>query len=158
MRTCLVAVTSNSGNVNLYIGSKDLGVMGFDSKFNLSKRSVSGILTVDTVADFLPRKGPLRQRRTGIAYVSNVAVRKPDRRKGIAKLLLAEAESKALSWGCRSIALHCDVNNAAATRLYTWQGFKIIKVPENARWPQPKTSPNPRFFFMMKHLASKGIP
>ncbi|KAI0530559.1 hypothetical protein KFK09_000103 [Dendrobium nobile] len=154
-RTCLVAVAGASGNDNLYIGSKDFKIGGFDGKFNLSRESVAGILTVDTLADYLPRKGPLRQKRTGIAYISNVAVRNADRRKGIAKLLIAKAEARALSWGCRSIALHCDVNNAAATRLYKSQGFKVIAVPDNSRWPQPKTAPNLQFYFMMKLLTSK---
>ncbi|KAJ4893051.1 Acyl-CoA N-acyltransferase protein [Raphanus sativus] len=54
---------------------------------------VAGILTVDTVTDYLPRKGPLCQRRTGIAYISNVAVRESFRRKGIAKRLVWKAEA-----------------------------------------------------------------
>lgn len=135
-RTCLVAVTGNAG--------EDL--------FFLSKGYVTGILTVDTVADFLPRKGPLRQRRTGIAYISNVAVRERFRRKGVAKKLIAKAEAKAKSWGCRAIALHCEVNNTGATKLYTSQGFRCIKVPEGANWPHPRTSPDTQFSFMMKLL------
>lgn len=92
-------------------------------------------------------------RRTGIAYISNVAVRETDRRKGIAKMLIAEAEAKARSWGCRSVALHCDANNLAAVRLYKGRGFKIIKVPKQAKWPQPKTAPGMQFDFMMKLLS-----
>ncbi|XP_020579276.1 uncharacterized protein LOC110023956 [Phalaenopsis equestris] len=156
MGTCLVAVTGATRNDNLYIGSKYLKIGGLDGKFNISRESVAGILTVDTLADYLPRKGPLRQRRTGIAYISNVAVRKADRRKGIAKLLLAKAEGRALSWGCRSIALHCDVNNTAAVRLYKSEGFKIITLPDDCRWPQPKTAPNIQFYLMMKLLSSKA--
>lgn len=120
----------------------------------LHNHQVAGILTLDTLADFLPRKGPLRQRRTGIAYVSNVAVRERDRCKGIAKRLMISAEAQAKKWGCRAIALHCDVNNPAATQLYKGQGFKCIKVPERAQWPQPKTTPNVHFSFMMKLLLS----
>lgn len=90
--------------------------------------------------------------RTGIAYISNVAVREKFRQKGIAKLLVAKAESQARSWGCRAIALHCDLKNPAATKLYKGQGFKCIKVPEGANWPQPKTSPDINFHFMMKLL------
>jgi len=90
--------------------------------------------------------------RTGIAYISNVAVRERFRRKGIAKRLIAKAEAQARSWGCRSIALHCDLNNPGATKLYKGQGFKCIKVPDGASWPQPKTSPDIKFNFMMKLL------
>lgn len=94
--------------------------------------------------------------RTGIAYISNVAVRERFRRKGIAKKLIAKAEAKARSWGCRAIALHCDISNPGATKLYTGQGFKIIKVPEAANWPQPRISPDVQFCFMMKLLNTKG--
>ncbi|KAI4346333.1 hypothetical protein L6164_007239 [Bauhinia variegata] len=141
-RTCLVAVIGNSLDDTFF----------FDGKFSLNRGYVAGILTVDTVADFLPRKGPLRERRTGIAYISNVAVREKFRRRGIAKRLIAKAESQARSWGCRAIALHCDLNNPVATKLYQGQGFKCIKVPEGANWPQPKTSPDIKFNFMMKLL------
>lgn len=151
-RTCLVAVTGSSDEDTFFIGSEDLKIGGFDGKFCLNKGYVTGILTVDTVADFLPRKGPLRNRRTGIAYVSNVAVRDRFRRKGIAKKLIVKAEALAKSWGCRSIALHCDLNNPGAVDLYKGQGFKSIKVPEGAKWPQPKTAPDVQFNFMMKIL------
>lgn len=90
--------------------------------------------------------------RTGIAYVSNVAVRDRFRRKGIAKKLVVRAEALAKSWGCRAIALHCDLNNPGAVDLYKGQGFKSIKVPEGAKWPQPKTTPDVQFSFMMKIL------
>ncbi|KAL2227754.1 UNVERIFIED_CONTAM: hypothetical protein Sindi_2134100 [Sesamum indicum] len=151
-RTCLVAVTGSSGEDSFFVGSDNFKIGGLDGKFSLNKGYVAGILTVDTVADFLPRKGPLRQRRTGIAYVSNVAVRERFRRKGIAKRLIAKAEAKAKTWGCRSIALHCDLNNPGATKLYMSQGFKCIKVPEGANWPQPRTSADVQFNFMMKLL------
>ncbi|KAK9283007.1 hypothetical protein L1049_011234 [Liquidambar formosana] len=151
-RTCLVAVIGCSVNDTFFIGSEDFKIGAFDGKFSLNKGYVAGILTVDTVADFLPRKGPLRQRRTGIAYISNVAVRERFRRKGIAKRLISKAETQARSWGCRAIALHCDLNNPGATKLYRGQGFRSIRVPQGANWPQPKTSPDIQFNFMMKLL------
>lgn len=94
----------------------------------------------------------LKYCRTGIAYISNVAVREKFRRKGVAKQLVAKAELHARSWGCRAIALHYDLKNPAATKLYQGQGFRRIKVPEGANWPQPKTSPDINFNFMMKLL------
>ncbi|KAL5733495.1 hypothetical protein ACOSQ2_033187 [Xanthoceras sorbifolium] len=153
-RTCLVAVVGSSVDETLFLGSEDIKIGGFNGKFSLNRGYVAGILTVDTLADFLPRKGPLRQRRTGIAYISNVAVRERFRRKGIAKRLIAKAEAQARSWGCRTIALHCDLNNPGATKLYKGQGFRSIKVPEGANWPQPRTSPDIRFHFMMKLLSN----
>lgn len=83
-----------------------------------------------------------------------MAVRENFRRKGIAKRLVEKAEYQARTWGCRAIALHCDLNNPVATKLYQGQGFKSIKVPEGANWPQPKTSPDVRFNFMMKLLSN----
>lgn len=149
MRTCLVAVNSNSVNSSFNIECGDATDANFE-KYNLSRGSVAGILTLDTVADYLPRRGPLKQRRTGIAYIANVAVRKEERRKGIAKMLVQEAEARARSWGCRSMALHCDVNNVAALRLYRNQGFKCIRVPEGAKWPEPKIAKGAEYNFMMK--------
>ncbi|CAL4996922.1 unnamed protein product [Urochloa decumbens] len=149
MRTCLVAVNSNSVDNSFDVECGDPRDAGFQ-KYSLSRGSVAGILTVDTVADYLPRRGPMKQRRTGIAYIANVAVRKEERRKGIAKMLVQEAEARARSWGCRSMALHCDVNNIAALRLYKNQGFKCISVPEGARWPEPKIAKGVQYSFMMK--------
>ncbi|KAL3520709.1 hypothetical protein ACH5RR_018858 [Cinchona calisaya] len=151
-RTCLVAVIGNSDVDELLFWEEDFKIGDFDGKFSLKKGYVAGILTVDTVADFLPRKRPLRQRRKGIAYISNVAVRERFRRKGIAKRLIAKAEAQARSWGCRAIALHCDLNNPGAMKLYKDQGYKCVRVPEAANWPQPRTSPHVQFHFMMKLL------
>ncbi|KAG7998574.1 hypothetical protein I3843_01G264500 [Carya illinoinensis] len=61
-RTCLVAVIGSTVNEAFFFGCEDFKIGAFDGKFNLNKGYVAGILTVDTVADFLPRKGPLRQR------------------------------------------------------------------------------------------------
>lgn len=73
-------------------------------------------------------------------------------------MLIAKAETRARSWGCRSVALHCDVNNWAAVRLYKGLGFKCIRVPENAKWPEPMTSPSLQFHFMMKLITPKASP
>ncbi|WRX12566.1 hypothetical protein QQP08_005053 [Theobroma cacao] len=62
-RTCLVAVIGGSADDTFLFGSEDFKIGGFDGKFSLNRGYVTGILTVDSVADFLPRKGPLRQRR-----------------------------------------------------------------------------------------------
>lgn len=62
-RTCLVAVTGASEKDSFFLGSDDFTIGGFDGKLGLNKGYVAGILTVDTVADFLPRKGPHRERR-----------------------------------------------------------------------------------------------
>lgn len=151
-RTCLVAVVGNASEDAMLFCNKDFRVGEFDGKVNLNKGYVAGILSVDTVADFLPRKGPMRQRRKEIAYISNVAVRERFRRRGIAKRLVAKAENHARSWGCRAIALHCDNNNTAAVTLYKGQGFRCIRVPKGANWPQPPATPDIVFCLMLKLL------
>ncbi|KAK4743082.1 hypothetical protein SAY87_001083 [Trapa incisa] len=90
--------------------------------------------------------------RTGIAYISSVAVHENFRRMGIAKRLIATAEAQARAWGCRSVALHCELNNHRAMKLYRELGFKCISVPEGAKWSQPTASPDFNFSFMMKLL------
>ncbi|KAF3783152.1 hypothetical protein EJ110_NYTH32874 [Nymphaea thermarum] len=153
MKKCLVAVVGGSvDDSHLFGGVMDIKVFGFEGKFSFNRGYVAGILTIDTLADFLPRKGPLGQRRTGIAYISNVAVKQRERRKGIAKRLIAKAEEQARHWGCRSLALHCDVNNPAAVALYKAQGFRCIKVPDGANWPEPRSAASSEFHFMMKLL------
>ncbi|XP_022886097.1 uncharacterized protein LOC111402177 [Olea europaea var. sylvestris] len=151
-RTCLVAVIGSSDQDASFSVNDDFKIGVFDGMFSLNRGYVAGILTVDTIADFLPRKGPLQQRRTGIAYISNVAVRERYRRMGIAKRLIAKAEATAKSWGCHAIALHSDLNDPGVTELYKGQGFKCIKVPEGANWPQPRSSRIVQFNFMMKRL------
>ncbi|XP_024533302.1 uncharacterized protein LOC9650399 isoform X2 [Selaginella moellendorffii] len=119
---------------------------------------VSGILTIDKVGDFLPRRRPSGCRRTGIAYVSNVAVRHEFRRRGIAKRLLTQSEQVARGWGCRSIALHCDACNGAAVALYKSQGYRRVPVPLNAKWPQPKAVASSTLLLMIKLLIKHPVP
>ena len=67
MRTCLVAVNSNSVNNTFDVDCGDAGDADFQ-KYNLSRGSIAGILTIDTVADYLPRRGSLKQRRYIFSY------------------------------------------------------------------------------------------
>ena len=62
-RTCLVAVIGCSVDDASFFGSEVFKIGGLDGRFSVNKGYVAGILTVDTVANFLPRKGPLRRRR-----------------------------------------------------------------------------------------------
>lgn len=57
-----MAVNSNSVNNSFNIECGDITDDSFQ-KYNLSRGSIAGILTLDTVADYLPRRGPLKQRR-----------------------------------------------------------------------------------------------
>ncbi|QCD94264.1 Acyl-CoA N-acyltransferase [Vigna unguiculata] len=153
-KMCLVAVIGTPLDESVSFGTEGHKIGYFDGKFSLNKDYVVGILTVDNIADFLPRKGPQRHRRTGIAYISNLAVRENFKRKGIATKLVEKAESHARSWNCRAMALHCDIENRVATMFYKGHGYKCVKVPEGAKWPEPMTSTDMRFNFMMKLLKN----
>ena len=82
-----------------------------------------------------------------------MAVKKKARRKGIARSLIQESEEVAISWGCRSIALHCDKNNPAAIGLYLGAGYKVVKTPPDAKWPEPKAISGSEFCLMLKYLG-----
>ena len=63
-KTCLVAVIGSSLDANNFSCEGDgFKIGGFDGNSIFNKGCVAGILTIDTVADFLPRKGPLQQKR-----------------------------------------------------------------------------------------------
>lgn len=70
MRACLVAVVGSSLGDSLYIGSEDFKIGDLEGKVSLNKGYVAGILTVDTLADYLPRKGPYMRRR----FASNTLI------------------------------------------------------------------------------------
>eukprot|EP00465_Bigelowiella_longifila_P001372 CAMPEP_0185269284 /NCGR_PEP_ID=MMETSP1359-20130426/39353_1 /TAXON_ID=552665 /ORGANISM="Bigelowiella longifila, Strain CCMP242" /LENGTH=281 /DNA_ID=CAMNT_0027860381 /DNA_START=230 /DNA_END=1072 /DNA_ORIENTATION=- len=57
-------------------------------------------------------------------YVSNLAISQPFRRKGIAKCLLRATETLAHRWGCNSIWLHVEEDNAPALNLYRRNGYE----------------------------------
>ncbi|BBG97814.1 Acyl-CoA N-acyltransferases superfamily protein [Prunus dulcis] len=136
-RTCLVAVIGNSIDETFLFGSEDFKIGGFDGKFSLNRRTS-------------PAKKDWSCIRIKCCCPGEIST------KSIAKRLIAKAEAQARSWDCRAIALHCDLNNPGAIKLYKGQGFRSIKVPEGANWPQPKTAPDVRFNFMMKLLNTKA--
>eukprot|EP00850_Spirogloea_muscicola_P013682 SM000094S24699 [mRNA] locus=s94:337774:340345:+ [translate_table: standard] len=113
---------------------------------------IAGSVTVDTAAEFLPRRQPGNTRRTGIAYISNMAVAAGRRRRGAARRLLRTAEALARSWGCRAAALHVDVANSAAAALYAAEGYRAVRPPPGAGWAQPNPGPGVELRLMLKRL------
>ncbi|KAI3434947.1 hypothetical protein D9Q98_003001 [Chlorella vulgaris] len=92
-----------------------------------------GMVVLDNMGQALPPKrkempnGTVREvPRTGIAYLSNLAVAPCTRRAGIGRTLICEAERVALSWGCRSVALHVDPSNTAAVEMYRRAGYRHV--------------------------------
>ncbi|CAI5959407.1 unnamed protein product [Closterium sp. NIES-65] len=123
------------------------------SGLNVGPRGLVGSVTVDTAGEFLPRRKPHNRRRTGIAYISNMAVRAVRRRRGVAGRLLAEAEAQARRWGCRAAALHCDVRNEGALQLYLQHGYRLVRPPLGAVWPQPMASEGQDLQLLLKRLG-----
>lgn len=62
MRTCLVAVNPDPVSGSFDVECGDAGDAEFQ-KYSLSRGSIAGILTIDTVAEYLPRRGHLKLRR-----------------------------------------------------------------------------------------------
>ncbi len=59
-------------------------------------------------------------------YVDSLATTEPFRRRGVARALLAQAESRALELGLGSVALATWVDNHAALALYEGAGFSEL--------------------------------
>lgn len=57
-------------------------------------------------------------------YITNVAVTKSERRKGVAQALLEKGEEAARKHGCRFITLEVRPSNEAAISLYAKQGYR----------------------------------
>lgn len=100
----------------------------------------------------LPSSAFRRGGRTGIAYLSNMAVVANWQRRGVARLLLREAEVLARLWACRTIALHCDKHSEGAIALYLREGYRIVDPPAGATWPEPAALEGMELKLMMKTL------
>ncbi len=84
-------------------------------------------------------------------YISNLAVRKAHRRKGIACKLLVNCEQKALEWGFSELYLHVLDNNEQAKQLYFNHGYQVCRVePSCSAW----LFKNPRRLFLRKYLVN----
>ena len=68
-RTCFVDVLGSRDEEACLLGTEDLKLGGFYGQWSLNKVYVTGILSVDTVDDFLLRKRPLRQRRSVVSWI-----------------------------------------------------------------------------------------
>lgn len=94
--------------------------------------------------------------------LSNVAVSRSVRRRGIAQKLVVKAEEVALrQWGYDSMYLYVEERNTAAVKLYRKMGYKTMwKDPTaSSLWPTPNGSMSSRpttLVCMKKVLGKKG--
>lgn len=93
------------------------------------REALVGAVVLDSLAAHLPPQRvfgtrTLTRPRRGVAYLSNLCVENCARGLGLGKALVLETEKIAASWGYRTIALHCDVENEAALGLYKGMGYR----------------------------------
>ena len=130
-----------------------------------NQRYITGCVNVDTVGGNLPlpkrtsdpvrTRTRLRRRREKIAYVSNLAVDAAYRRRGLAKMLMEEAEDTAKEWGCSSLALHYDIADEGVAALYRGLGYRMVGI--EPQWNSYLyLRPNIRFGLMLKRIPTKG--
>ncbi|MFW6264210.1 MAG: GNAT family N-acetyltransferase [Cyanobacteriota bacterium] len=67
------------------------------------------------------------------AYISNLAVKEPYRRLGIARQLLLQCEHTARQWGFNELYLHVLENNYQARELYRNSGYQLESVEPSLR-------------------------
>jgi len=65
------------------------------------------------------------------AYIVTLDVAAASRRRGLARLLMAEAESRALAAGAQEIALHVFTGNTGAIAFYESLGYSRLRLAEN---------------------------
>ncbi|HEY9705032.1 MAG TPA: GNAT family N-acetyltransferase [Allocoleopsis sp.] len=92
---CLVAVYTNNSQVEFVVGTVEMNL-----RFSTWHNS----------AEYL--------------YISNLAVAKDYRRKGVARELLLKCERTALKWGFSELYLHVMENNNGAKHLYRQLGYR----------------------------------
>lgn len=104
---------------------------------------------IGTVELALRSTDPFARSRSRYPYLSNLAVSRSDRRRGVARQLLLNCERVALKWGFEDIYLHVLENNHHARQLYFNLGYQLHKVDSNWNgWLLGK----PRQLFLHKHL------
>ncbi len=68
-------------------------------------------------------------------YISNLAVKKSCRRRGVARQLLLACERTSLEWGFKDLYLHVLENNHQARELYLQAGYKLHQTePSYGAW------------------------
>lgn len=70
---------------------------------------------------------PLPTLQPHLMYISNTAVSKEHRRKGIASRVLLECERLALRWGEKCVYLHVEEDNTTARTFYEANGYYLYK-------------------------------
>lgn len=92
-----------------------------------------------------------RQNQYRYVYLSNLAVSKDFRRRGIAQKLIESCEQQTVSWGYTEIHLHVMGNNERGRNLYQKLGYEVVSselVWSIIPWHRPER------LFLRKQLGS----
>lgn len=81
-------------------------------------------LTIDSMPDANPLE---RNRWAWQPYLASIAVRSSDRRRGVAKRLVGEAERVAKQWGYNDLYLEVAQSNEPALNFYRRKGYRVVK-------------------------------
>ena len=106
----------------------------FEPPFRFSRAYMRQIIRSDRSATWIAEKDTqligfaivawASDSEASAAYIETIEVTPASRGQGIGAELLARVESSARAAGAHSIALHVDVENAAAIRLYESRGYE----------------------------------
>ena len=92
----------------------------------------------------------LESKAPGSWYINAIATFNEYRGKGVAKLLMADTEQRALSFGCRTLSLIVASENVVAKKLYESLGFRVIK--SSPVVPLPDSSQKGDWLLMTKQI------
>ena len=82
----------------------------------------------ELMVDEFPQGKAARTRFGWRPYVASMAVAAADRRRGIGRELLREAEATARGWGYRELMLEVALENEAGRGFYASQGYRTARV------------------------------
>jgi ribosomal protein S18 acetylase RimI-like enzyme len=99
---------------------------------------------------------PWQLDQTPYPYLSNLAVRSPDRHQGIAQRLIAASEALVREWQGEDLYLHVMANNLGARQLYLKQGYLIHQVCDE--WWTTAWGSVPRLFLHKRLTRSGRMP
>jgi ribosomal protein S18 acetylase RimI-like enzyme len=113
---------------------------------HLGRSQVVGTVEIGT------RNGNDRQKQHRYVYISNLAVSKEFRRRGVGIELLLDCERSAQSWGYTEIHLHVMADNERGLNLYQKLGYHVVST--EFLWAWFPWWNRPERLFMCKELVA----
>jgi GNAT superfamily N-acetyltransferase len=150
-----------------YAGSSKSSVGGLpEAELILCQTQDAGILgcaglEITDIPMQIPGQAVQEQETTRVPVMSNVAVSRHFRRKGIAELLVSEIERVAFEWGYDNCYLYVDKENVPAVKLYQKLGYRKVWVDTDGKTQFPTANGNfqskPTTIVCMKKALGRGI-